>query len=151
MFGAPVSAGPAAPGFSSLRQRDVRVSDTEFIQLRDFLYQQSGIFIAENRKYLVENRLSSRLRELGLRSFGEYYNYLRYDANRAAEMNKLFESMTTNETSFFRNGPQLNVFRDKVLVPLIGELRAQRTTQVAHLVSRLFFWRRTLHFGDNPE
>lgn len=125
VFGASVSAGPAAPGFSSLRQRDVRVSDTEFIQLRDFLYQQSGIFIAENRKYLVENRLSSRLRELGLRSFGEYYNYLRYDANRAAEMNKLFESMTTNETSFFRNGPQLNVFRDKVLVPLIGELRAR--------------------------
>lgn len=119
VFGAPMSDGAAASGFSSLRQRDIHVSDAEFIQLRDFLYQQSGIFIAENRKYLVENRLSSRLRELGLRSFGEYYNYLRYDSNRAAELNKLFESMTTNETSFFRNGPQLEVFRDKVLVPCL--------------------------------
>ena len=125
VFGAPMSDGAAASGFSSLRQRDIHVSDAEFIQLRDFLYQQSGIFIAENRKYLVENRLSSRLRELGLRSFGEYYNYLRYDSNRAAELNKLFESMTTNETSFFRNGPQLEVFRDKVLVPLLAELRGK--------------------------
>lgn len=143
VFGAPVSAGPAVPGFSSLRQRDVRVSDTEFIQLRDFLYQQCGIFIAENRKYLVENRLSSRLRELGLRSFGEYYNYLRYDANRASEMNKLFESMTTNETSFFRNGPQLDVFRDKVLVPLLNELRAKGQ-------KKLRIWSAGCSSGEEP-
>lgn len=143
VFGAPVSAGPAVPGFSSLRQRDVHVSDTEFIQLRDFLYQQCGIFIAENRKYLVENRLSSRLRELGLRSFGEYYNYLRYDANRSVEMNKLFENMTTNETSFFRNGPQLDVFRDKVLIPLLNELRAKGQ-------KKLRIWSAGCSSGEEP-
>ena len=143
VFGAPVSGGSAVSGFSSLRQRDIRVSDTEFLQLRDFLYQQCGIFIAENRKYLVENRLSSRLRELGLRSFGEYYNYLRYDANRSVEMNKLFESMTTNETSFFRNGPQLDVFRDKVLVPLLNEQRAKGQ-------KKLRIWSAGCSSGEEP-
>lgn len=143
VFGAPVSTGAAGPGLSSLRQRDVHVSDTEFIQLRDFLYQQCGIFIAENRKYLVENRLSSRLRELGLRSFGEYYNYLRYDANRSVEMNKLFESMTTNETSFFRNGPQLDVFRDKVLIPLLNEQRAKGQ-------KKLRIWSAGCSSGEEP-
>ena len=34
--------------------------------LRDFIYLQCGIFIAENRKYLVENRLSNRIKELNL-------------------------------------------------------------------------------------
>ena len=77
LFSRPAPAGGAAPvspfGAAAVR-RDAKVTDEEFVQLRDFLYQQSGIFIAENRKYLVENRLGSRLRELGLRSFGEYYN-----------------------------------------------------------------------------
>lgn len=121
---APASVPVSSFGAAGVR-RDVKVTDEEFVQLRDFLYQQSGIFIAENRKYLVENRLASRLRDLGLRSFGEYYNYLRYDAGRSAEMNKLFESMTTNETSFFRNGPQLDVFRDKVLARVLNEQRAK--------------------------
>ena len=122
---------------------DTRISDDEFAQLRDFLYQQSGIFIAENRKYLVENRLSSRLRDLGLRNFGEYHNYLRLDNNRAKELNKLFELMTTNETSFFRNGPQLDIFRDKVLVPLIDDLRTKGQ-------KKLRIWSAGCSSGEEP-
>lgn len=110
---------------TSISRREVKVSDEEFILLRDFIYQQCGIFIAENRKYLVENRLSSRLKDLGLRTFGEYHNYLRFDANKASELNRLYESMTTNETSFFRNGPQLDVFRDNVLKKVLDEARAK--------------------------
>ena len=122
---------------------DTRVSDEEFSQLRDFLYQQSGIFIAENRKYLVENRLSTRLRDLGLRNFGEYYNYLRFDNNRVQELNKLFELMTTNETSFFRNGPQLDIFRDKVLIPVLDELRVKGQ-------KKLRIWSAGCSSGEEP-
>ncbi len=82
-------------------RKNVGISDEEFVQLRDFIYQQCGIFIAENRKYLVENRLS----------------------NRRQELNRLFEVMTTNETSFFRNPPQLEVFRKVVLKRALDEQR----------------------------
>lgn len=137
-------AGAAsAPFRGSSGRHDIKVSDEEFVQLRDFLYQQSGIFVAENRKYLMENRLSSRLRELGLRSFSEYYNYLRYDAGKAVEMNKLFESMTTNETSFFRNIPQLDVFRDKVLIPTLNAQRAKGQ-------KKLRIWSAGCSSGEEP-
>ncbi len=103
--------------------KELRISDEEFFQLRDFIYQQCGIHVAENRKYLVENRLANRLKELGLKTFGEYYYYLRYDAGRRGELNRLFDVITTNETSFYRNPPQLAVFQEKVLKTVLDEQR----------------------------
>jgi chemotaxis protein methyltransferase CheR len=103
--------------------KELRISDEEFFQLRDFIYQQCGIHVAENRKYLVENRLANRLKELGLKTFGEYYYYLRYDAGRRGELNRLFDVITTNETSFYRNPPQLGVFQENVLKAVLDEQR----------------------------
>ncbi|MBQ3060744.1 MAG: protein-glutamate O-methyltransferase CheR [Desulfovibrio sp.] len=111
------------PRTASLFRKDLQISDEEFLLLRDFIYQQCGIFIAENRKYLVENRLSNRIKELNLKSYTEYYNFLRFDASRNNEMNKLFEVVTTNETSFFRNPPQLDVFQKVVLAQAIEQCR----------------------------
>ncbi len=114
-----------APAFraASPFRKDLQISDEEFVLLRDFIYQQCGIFIAENRKYLVENRLSNRIKELNLKSYNEYYNFLRFDANRRAELNKLFEVVTTNETSFFRNPPQLEVFQKSVLAETLEQCK----------------------------
>lgn len=112
-------AGRAASPF----RKDLQITNEEFILLRDFIYEQCGIFIAENRKYLVENRLSNRLKELNLKSYNEYYNFLRFDASRKGELTKLFEVVTTNETSFFRNPPQLDIFRDVVLAHVIDNCR----------------------------
>ncbi|MGE4296863.1 MAG: protein-glutamate O-methyltransferase CheR [Desulfovibrionaceae bacterium] len=108
----------------TLRQ-NFKIEDEEFKQLRDFIYEQSGIYIADNRKYLLENRLANRIKELNLKSFGEYYNYLRYDVGRRQELNRLFEVVTTNETSFFRNPPQLKVFQENVLKEALDKQRAR--------------------------
>lgn len=111
------------PKAASPFRKDLHITDEEFLLLRDFIYQQCGIFIAENRKYLVENRLSNRLKELNLKSYKEYYNFLRFDANRRPELTKLFEVVTTNETSFFRNPPQLDIFQRIVLAEAIDQAR----------------------------
>ncbi len=104
-------------------RREAKITDEEFIQLRDFIYAQSGIFIAENRKYLIENRLSNRIKELKLKSYSEYYHFLRFDLSRRNELNRLFEVVTTNETSFYRNPPQLRIFQEVVLKRVIEECR----------------------------
>jgi chemotaxis protein methyltransferase CheR len=84
----------------------------EFITLRDFVYEKSGIFFAENKAYLLESRLTNRLAELGLSSFEDYYYCLKYGSDKAKnEMSNLFDVVTTNETSFFRNPPQLDAFK----------------------------------------
>ncbi len=126
----------------SLR-KTLSISDEEFTQLRDFIYEQSGIFIADNRKYLLENRLSNRLKELNLKDFGEYYYFLRFDSRRKLELNKLFEVVTTNETSFFRNPPQLRVFQENVLAAVI---EAQRKKGL----KRLNIWSAGCSTGEEP-
>jgi len=124
-------------------RKETGLSDEEFIQLRDFIYQQFGIFIAENRKYLVENRLSGRLKQLNLKTYGDYYHYLRFDPNAKAELSKLAEVVTTNETSFYRNPPQLQVFQEKVLRKLLDEGRKKGRKQ-------LRIWSAGCSTGEEP-
>jgi len=126
----------------SLR-KDLKISDAEFLQLRDYIYSQSGIFVADTRKYLVENRLAARLKDLNLNSFAEYHYYLQYDPGRRQELNRLFEVITTNETSFYRNPPQLKVFQDNVLPDVLDRLRSQRQ-------KRLRIWSAGCSTGEEP-
>jgi chemotaxis protein methyltransferase CheR len=140
---APLQGSPAGAGTASPFRKDLRVSNEEFIQLRDFIYQQCGIFIAENRKYLIENRLSSRIKELNLKSYTEYYNFLRFDVSRKTELNKLFEVVTTNETSFYRNPPQLEVFQNIVLADIVEKCRKAGR-------KRLRLWSAGCSTGEEP-
>lgn len=110
--------------------RETHIDDETFRNLRDFIYGQSGIYIGENRKYLLENRLANRLRELNLKNFNEYYYFLKFDPERKKELSKLFEVITTNETSFFRNPPQVAVFQEKVLPEILASQQATRSVHI---------------------
>jgi len=88
------------------------LTNQEFILLRDFVYEKAGIYFAENKRYLLESRLAGRLDDLGLSSFEEYHYYLKYGGQKTGqELISLFDLVTTNETSFFRNPPQLEAFK----------------------------------------
>ena len=128
---------------SSSTPLELKISDAEFRQLRDFIYSGSGIFIAENRKYLLENRLGNRLKLLGLKNFGEYYHFLQFDPKKARELTELYNAVTTNETSFYRNPPQLKVFQDIVLPDVLAAQRAQRTKS-------LRIWSAGCSTGEEP-
>ena len=122
--------------------RELKISDQEFVNLRDFIYDECGIYIADNRKYLLENRLGNRLKKLNLKNFDEYYNLLRFDAAKSVEFRKLFEVITTNETSFYRNPPQLEVFQDKVLPDVLEKCRNSG--------KRLRIWSAGCSTGEEP-
>jgi len=83
----------------------------EFTILRDIVYEKAGIYFSDNKAYLLENRLKNRLSELNLSTFEDYYYYLRYGDKSAEELYNLFDAVTTNETSFFRNQAQLEMLR----------------------------------------
>lgn len=93
------------------------LQDNTFKQLRDFIYEKSGIFIADSKKYLLENRLTKRIQEKKLSGYEDYLYLLLY-GNSTDELTKLFDAVTTNETFFFRETQQLDVFIDHI-VPAI--------------------------------
>ncbi|MDA8157568.1 MAG: protein-glutamate O-methyltransferase CheR [Deltaproteobacteria bacterium] len=88
------------------------LSDDVFNKLKELIYELSGLYFGEQKKYLLETRLSKRLSVLNLSNFDDYYNYLKYSPEKTSEAKELLNSVTTNETSFFRDMPQLEVFVD---------------------------------------
>ncbi|HHL39725.1 MAG TPA: protein-glutamate O-methyltransferase CheR [Deltaproteobacteria bacterium] len=97
-----------------------RLSPETFRQLRDLINSKCGIFFGDNKRYLLESRLSRRLEERGLKSFEEYFYFLNYDKHKDRELSILLNSIVTNETSFFRDPAQLEAFA-KGVVPLALE------------------------------
>jgi len=97
-----------------------QMTDEVFILLRDFIYEQSGIYFADTKKGQLENRLSLRLKANNLANYDKYYYLLKYDPQASRELRALFDSVTTNETSFFRSPPQIQAFHEKVLPELLA-------------------------------
>ncbi|RMF56640.1 MAG: protein-glutamate O-methyltransferase CheR [Calditrichaeota bacterium] len=100
------------------------LSDEEFQELSRFIYQKTGIEFKERKKYLLQNRLTERMTELGVKSYREYISLLKHDFS-GREMKKLAVSITINETSFMRNLPQLLEFQNRILPELVQKVRGR--------------------------
>jgi chemotaxis protein methyltransferase CheR len=92
----------------------IPLSDTTFKNIRDYIYEKSGIYISDTKKYLIENRLSRILQEKNINSFEEYFKLVSFN-NNGNELTRLFDAVTTNETYFFRESHQLTTLVDEVL------------------------------------
>jgi len=101
-------------------ETDIQMSLDDFKAIRDFIHEKSGIFFPENKMYLVKNRLQRRMVELDIKTVRDYLYHVKYDVS-LKEFNQLMVLITTNETSFFRNLPQLLSFSDELLPQLIDE------------------------------
>lgn len=97
-----------------------KINDEVFKQLRDYIYEKTGIYIPDHKKYFLENRLSRILKEKNFRSFEDYLYFLKYDANKH-DITRLFDAVTTNETFFFREPQQFKVFADYIIPRIIKE------------------------------
>lgn len=109
---------------TSSRPMDIQLemSDSTFKELRDVIYQISGIFYTESKKYLLEGRISKRLAARNFKTFEEYVEYLKSPYSKQ-EMYQLLEAITINETYFFRAEQQFEAF-EKIIVPEILKPRA---------------------------
>jgi len=106
----------------------VTLSDAVFKQLRDFIYEKSGIFVADSKKYLVEKKLLARLEDKNLKSYEDYLSLLRF-GGAVEELPKLYDAITTNETYFFREPQQLTVCVDTI-IPQIMEQKKSRDIKI---------------------
>jgi chemotaxis protein methyltransferase CheR len=114
----------------------------DFVLFRDFVHEKTGIFFAENKMYLVKNRLANRMAQLGIKNYKDYFYMVKYDTSNT-EFSALINLLTTNETSFFRNLPQLQAFSDEVL-PLV--LKSKNATNNKNLR----IWSAACSSGEEP-
>jgi len=103
---------------------NVVLSDAVFKQLRDFIYEKSGIYVADSKKYLVEKKLLARIEEKNLKSYEDYLSLLRF-SGAGDELAKLYDAITTNETYFFREPQQLTVCVDTIIPQIMEQKKAR--------------------------
>lgn len=92
------------------------LSDEEFKQFRDHIYNESGIHFSESNRTILESRLKERLRKTGLESVTDYYKNIRDDKE---EMKTLLDTVTTNLTRFFRNTMHFETLENYVIPELV--------------------------------
>jgi len=119
----------------------IEMSDPQFAQLAKIIYDRSGIHFPDAKKYILESRLTNRLVELEIEDFDQYLALLSMGPYQQDEFQEMFNRITINETSFFRNDAQLEVFETRVL-PRLLESR-ERT-------KRLRIWSAACSTGDEP-
>jgi chemotaxis protein methyltransferase CheR len=114
----------------------------DFLAIREFIYGRTGIFFSESKQYFLENRLNRRLQEAGIASYRDYLALLQGPRGRD-EMTQLFNEITTNETSFWRNPPQIEAFQRIVLPEAVALARSRSA-------SRLRIWSAACSSGEEP-
>ena len=125
-----------------LKNDDLKMAPEAFKQLRDLIYQKSGMFFPDNKAYLLESRIGQRVKEKGCRTFEEYASVLRHESDEK-EFTLLFNSITINETSFFRDMEQLDVIVN-------GLLREVTEEKIKKGNKKLRIWSAASSSGEEP-
>ena len=92
------------------------LSDQEFDQYRDLIYNESGIHFSASNRSILESRLKERLRKTKIETPALYLKQIRGDDG---EMKILLDSVTTNLTRFFRNTAHFQTLEYYVIPDLI--------------------------------
>src|SRR5712692_9380567 len=95
-----------------------QLTDAELRLLQALVYQECGMHFDERRAHFLQDRLQRRLKECRMDSFYSYYRLL-ISKEGKAELAQLLENLTVNETSFFRNKAQVELFHKHILDELI--------------------------------
>jgi len=119
-----------------------KLSREDFKELRDYIYEESGLHFSDAKLYFLENRISKRLKEHDMTTYRQYLDFVKRPINKKEHF-KLFDSVTTNETSFYRNPPQIDAFAKKVLPKVVetAKARGQRTLRI---------WSAACSSGEEP-
>lgn len=109
----------------------------EFAKIQRLAYDTFGLDLRTGKETLVSTRLNKQIRELGFRSFDEYYQHVVGDST-GESLIQLIDALTTNHTSFFREPAHFDFLR-KTILP---EVAARGTT--------IDIWSAACSTGEEP-
>lgn len=106
----------------------IKITDREMRMLSEFIRTNFGINLTEQKKTLVEGRLTNFLEERGFESFLSYFQMVVADKSEK-ELTLLMDKLTTNHTYFMRESSHFEYFRDTVL-PWAAETAKDRDLRI---------------------
>jgi chemotaxis protein methyltransferase CheR len=116
------------------------LASTSFDWVRDLVHRESAIVLQPGKEYLVEARLLPIARQMGLPDVGKLVETVRQRPG-PEDTRRIVEALTTNETSWFRDGDPFTALTSTVL----PELLAARGP-----ADRLRIWSAACSSGQEP-
>ena len=117
------------------------VSDRDFLRFQALIHREAGIWLAPVKKALLVGRLARRLRELGLVSYGDYFERVVEDE---AEKIRMLDAICTNETHFFREPRHFEFLAERIFPAWRAEADAGRRAR------RIRVWSAACSTGEEP-
>ena len=96
-----------------------------FMKLRNLIYERTGIRYEENKIYYIKKRLQQRMDACGIQEIDGYIKHLKLFDRDGREFQELMNLLTINETYFFREFSQLQVFAEACLDEVVQRKLAQ--------------------------
>ena len=90
------------------------ITDDDFLKFQEYFYRKTGIQFEYSKRYFVDKRLVERIAATATENFRNYFAMLRFQAS-GAELQALVNSMTINETYFFREEYQFRCLVNSIL------------------------------------
>lgn len=136
---------PAGVAAARTSETAVFTPDAYLLRIRDLIYQSAGIFQADHKLRLLEERCGRRMKELGVPGLRDYFECLTLKSSRQAEIVALLNEITIGETYFFRNQPQLDALR-KIVIPKVIEAKSKSKLSL----HTLRIWSAGCSTGEEP-
>ena len=102
---------------------------TSFDWVRQLVHRESAIVLQPGKEYLVEARLLPMAQQRGLSGVSELVESVRSRPD-AATTRRIVEALTTNETSWFRDGDPFTALTGTVLPQLVAARRPDERLQI---------------------
>ncbi|RYY77100.1 MAG: protein-glutamate O-methyltransferase CheR [Gammaproteobacteria bacterium] len=83
----------------------------QFAQWCKLLEERTGMQLVPQHKALLESQISSRMRELGIDDYDQYYQQVTNGAAGMLEWTVIIDRIAVKETSFFRHRPSVEYVR----------------------------------------
>lgn len=108
----------------STEEKDIIINFTqeELKEIRDIIWKQTGIYIEDNKLYLLNYKVGSRLKKLDIKP-REYIRLLNDSVSE--EIKEVINSITIGETQFFRDKIQLDIFFDKIFREYLKDYKGE--------------------------
>jgi len=104
-------------------------SESALTLLRDLIVQRTGVFYADARRDLLEERLGELVAARGLPSLLDFYYLLKYDPDSAAVWGELMDRLAVPETYFWRQPEQFEALAE-VLLPRFAAAPGARPLRI---------------------
>ena len=91
------------------------MEDDHYLEWKLLLEERTGMVLPDERRSFLTTSLGIRMREVGFRSYQDYYNFILDGREGTVEWTTLVDRLTVHETRFFRHMSSVEMIRELLL------------------------------------